>query len=648
MNENRIYNSGDSLVITIKPKQKGTAIITSYTDDVVFYDKDGNVKKFSSLYSAALKREYRLVENGLFYSDWTRFYLISGSGVINLKIKQNNYIQIRYTDVTDSISDGSYFEFHSITFNGDFQPEVVISPILDKSIFSSIAWTDETELLTKNLFKKLYFRGIIPTYIQRGDNLSVDEDRDYIDLFYSIARYFAIIFRFFKRFENFYNDKELMLEWLRQNEIQFDESSITLTQMQFLARHFYDEIRKRGTVMVFKRQGDVVNGEELEIDGEFIRLIRSKRSDELLYENIPLYKLGWCLMQSSPLYRGTAFAKNLNKTKEEGEDFESLDNYQHFANKNSSVSIQQVDVVYNSAIVDTVAFEKLTNGQLSSEKVTTPVLAKSQTVIKDLSTTANFSESIGNISKWTVVSADTVKGLTTIQKITSSKKVLYCKTTGNSACGLGRYDESTDVSENLYVADPNMDYEITFMFNVQLAGNDAKIHFGVEGFDILKNKLNDAFITSDGDKVTGMFLDGLELSHFKENQWYFVRGIIHAYSSRYVDNALLNIGFGSNLNFDNRFLKYIMPKIYLSSANSSSMYIWNYKIRPLVRGTNILSLKNGTENSHSLGFIQAPQIFYAYFRNNNNSQSESDITDIIERYLLPFNMTDILQFIDND
>lgn len=573
MNENRIYNSGDSLVITVKPKQKGTAIITSYTDDVVFYDKDGNEKKFSPIYSAALKREYRLVEDGLFYSDWTRFYLISGNGVLNLKIKQNNYIQVRYTDIANSVGDGSYFEFHGITFNGDFQPEVVISPILDKSIFSSIAWTDETELLTKNLFKKLYFRGIIPTYIQRGDNLSVDEDRDYIDLFYSIARYFAIIFRFSKRFENFYNDEELMLEWLRQNEIQFDESSITLTQMQFLARHFYDEIRKRGTVMVFKRQGDVVNGEELEIDGEFIRLIRSKRSDELLYENIPLYKLGWCLMQSSPLYRGTAFAKNLNKTKEEGEDFESLDNYLHFANKNSSLSIQ---------------------------------------------------------------------------KITSSKKVLYCKTTGNSACGLGRYDESTDVSENLYVADPNMDYEITFMFNVQLAGNDAKIHFGVEGFDILKNKLNDAFITSDGDKVTGMFLDGLELSHFKENQWYFVRGIIHAYSSRYVDNALLNIGFGSNLNFDNRFLKYIMPKIYLSSANSSSMYIWNYKIRPLVRGTNILPLKNGTENSHSLGFIQAPQIFYAYFRNNNNSQSESDITDIIERYLLPFNMTDILQFIDND
>ena len=91
-----------------------------------------------------------------------------------------------------------------------------------------------------------------------------------------------------------------------------------------------------------------------------------------------------------------------------------------------------------------------------------------------------------------------------------------------------------------------------------------------------------------------------------------------------------------------------MPKIFLSSSNSSSIYLWDYKIRPLVRGTNILKLKDGTENSHSLGFLQSPKIFYAYFRNNNNSQSSSEITDIIDKYLLPFNTTDILTFIGNE
>lgn len=558
---NKIHKVGDSIIITIKPKQRGTAIVSSYEDNLI-----------GLAVGKRVKREYRIVEDNLFYSDWK---ILNNDTIKGIEIKQNNFIQIRYTrEGNDSTGE---IEFKDITFNGDFKPEVINSPILDSSIFSKIAWSEETEELTKNLFKKLYFRGIIPTYVLRGDNLDVDEDRDYITLFYSIAKYFAILLRFFKRFEDFYNDEELMLEWLRQNEIQFDESTISLSEMQTIARNLYDEIRKRGTRMIFKRKGDVVNGKEIEIDGEFIRLIRNKRSDELLYENIPLYKLGWCLGSSSPLYMGTSFAKNLNKTREDSEDFEDLNNFQTFSNNNSSLSIINVN----------------TRRKLGGEKV------------------------------------------------------LKCQTTGNSACGLGRYDKNVEVSNKIYPADPNLDYEITFMFNPILIGNNAKLNFGVEAFDTLKNKLDDALIMPNGEKTTDMFLSQ-PLNSFRENQWYFVRGIIHAYSSKNVEDFKLNIGFGNNLTFDNKFVKYILPKIYLSSNNSSTLYLWNYKIRPLVRGTNILPLKSGYENSHSMGFIQSPRIFYMYFRNNNNSQSKSEITDIIERYLLPFNVTDILQFIDNE
>ena len=83
------------------------------------------------------------------------------------------------------------------------------------------------------------------------------------------------------------------------------------------------------------------------------------------------------------------------------------------------------------------------------------------------------------------------------------------------------------------------------------------------------------------------------------------------------------------------------------TTENTELAIWDYKIRPLVRGTNILPLKDGTINSHSLGFIQSSRIFYAYVRNNNNSQSQDEITDIIEKYLLPFNVTDIFVFMSN-
>lgn len=554
--DNKIYNIGDTLMITVKPRQKGTATLSSFSDSLLGLTSDRTVR-----------REFRIVEDDLFYTDWAE---LTTENIQGKKINQNDVIEVRYT--RQGIDTSGEIEFQNITFNGDFDPEIINSPILDSSMFSSVAWTEETEHLAKNLFKKLYFRGIIPTYVLRGDNVDNEEDEDYIALFYSIAKFYAIMACFFKRFENFYNDEELMLEWVRQNGINFDESTITLEQLQFLARHLYDEIRRRGTKMIFNREGDVVNGVPSEIDGEFIRLIRSKRSDELIYETIPLHKLGWCLGVSSPMYRGTCSARLLNKTKENDEDFGSMSNYLTFATSGSSVSMAATD----------------------------------------------------------------------------SRQCLLLNVSNSGYCGLGRRegDTATDVTDRIYVADPDMDYEVTFMFKIRNASSTTKLNFGVEGFDGSRNKLLDAFVTTNNSEVTELFLNAQSLSRFVTNKWYFVRGIIHAYSSDTVENVKLNIGYGNNLCFNNRFLKYILPKIYLSG--SGSIYLWNYKIRPLVRGTNILPLRNGCENSHSLGFIQSPKIFYSYFRSNNNSQSEEEITDIIERYLLPFNVTDILQFIGSE
>lgn len=554
MSNNKIYKIGDSIIIDVKPKQKGTAIIESYTDELV------NITGSRSVY-----REYRIIEDELFYADW---HPLTSESIKGVRIKQNNSIQIRYTRAGED--NEGFIEFKSIEFKGDFEPEIINSPILNNSMFADIAWTDETEKLAKNLFKKLYFRGIIPTYVLRGDNIDAVEDEDYIILFYTIAKFYAIILRFFQRFETFFDDEELMREWIRQNGIYFDESNITLEQLQYIARHLYNEIRNRGTKMIFNRQGDVVNGVVNELDGEFIRLIRGTNKDELLYENIKSHRIGWCLQQSSPLYRGTLLSDDINKTKERTKDFQSIDNFQNFALQNGAMSI-----------------------------------------ISD-----------------------------------GDRKVLRLRTSGNSACGLGRYTDDDEI-KNIYVTDPNLDYEITFMFKPVSIGENSSLNFGVELFNGNQDKIEDATITTDNSTVTNMFFSQLPLTNFQERKWYFVRGIIHAYNSNIIENVKLNIGFGNQLTFNNRFVKFMIPRIFLTSDNSTTIYIWNYKIRPLVRGTHILPLKNNEKNSHSLGFIQSPQIFYSYFRNNNNSQSKEEITDIIERYLIPYNMTSILQFIEN-
>ena len=558
MKDNILNAIGDVLLIDVTPQITGRVHLTDFSDVVEGVTATRTVHK-----------EFRISPDGVFWNNWkdlTSANLSSKDYIVDSSLT----IQLRYTR-TGSDNTG-VIEFKSINFMGSREAIQFVAPTINSSIFANIIGTPEMKALEENIFKKLYYRGIVPNYIQRAENSDENEDKDYIDLFFSVARFYSMFIRFFKRFENFQNDFDLMREQVRQYGIYFDEANITLKDLQYLAQNLYDQIRQRGTEMIFKRKGYLLpNGKTLQIDGEFIRLIRSKVSDELLYENISLEKVGWCLGQCSPMYRGTAMSKYLNKTKEMSEDFEDLSNF---------------------------------------------VMSKTGT------------------SSYRLIEYD-------------GKKVLELKASGGGRVGLGRQDENTNVDNNLYVVDSKLDYEITFAFRVVgVVKQDATLIFGVEGFDSLKNKLDDAFITPNGFSVSDNFFE-LETITKLNSVWYHVRGIIHAYSTSNIDNSPTNIGAGTNLYFYNSFVRYILPKIQITSSAPSDIVIWDYKIRPLVRGTNILPLKDGTVNSHSLGFIQSSRIFYAYVRNNNNSQSQSEITDIIEKYLLPFNMTDIFIFMSN-
>lgn len=557
MKDNILNAIGDVLLIDVTPQITGRVLLTDFSDVLEGVTASRTVQK-----------EFRVSSDGVFWNEWQELNsanLSSEEYVVDSSLT----IQLRYTR-TGSDSTG-VIEFKSIDFMGSREAIQFVAPTISSSIFANIIGTPEMKALEENIFKKLYYRGIVPNYIPRAENSDEKEDKDYIDLFFSVARFYSMFIRFFKRFENFQDDFDLMREQVRQYGIYFDEANITLEELQYLAQNLYDQIRQRGTEMIFKRKGYLLpNGETLQIDGEFIRLVRSKVSDELLYEDIPLEKTGWCLGQCSPMYRGTGMSKYLNKTKEMTKDFQNLNDF------------------------------------------------------------VTFTEGSGKID---IINAE-------------DKKVAYLQATSGGKAGFGRLSNE-NVDDNVYVVDSRIDYEITFAFKILTNNeNTGRLKFGVEGFDVMKNNLTDSFITPNGDSISNVFFDQ-SLSNFKKDVWYYARGIIHAYSSSNQNESLTNLGIGNNLHFNNSFAKYILPKIQMTGSSYSRMYIWDYKIRPLIRGTNILPLKNGKENSHSLGFIQSSRIFYAYVRNNNNSQSQSEITDIIEKYLLPFNMTDIFVFMSN-
>lgn len=542
---NILKNAGDTLIVEVKPKANGDIRLSSYTSVVLGENAEHGIII-----------EYRIAEDELFYEEWVELTNDNISGVV---VKQGQIIQVRYTRISSSAS-GDY-EFKSIDFDGDYTAREINMPTLSSSIFSEVAWNEETEQLARNLFKKFYFRGIIPKYITRAENVDKNEDEDFIILYKSVAFFYAIFIKFFKRFENLHDYLDLLRERVRQYGIQFNESEATVEMLQKIVENIYNEIEHRGTLEVLRYKGDErKDGSKATIDGELIRLIRSNKESELLYEYLPIQNIGWCLGVSSPMYRSlNDYDVDFNKTKEKTLGFQSVNNFTH----------------------------------------------------------------------WGGVSIVNDGGLRCLQL------------SGNA--GLGRKTKSKTISEGMYVADPKMDYEIVFSFKVVSTGGNINIE--VEGFDRMKNKLNDAFVQPTNATVKDSFLNR-PLTGFVAGKWYRVHCIISAYYSKNKDTDQLNLGYGNNLYFNNPFVKYIIPRIYITSGRIN---IYNYKIRPLVRGTNLIPLKDKSwNNAFSMGFIQSDRIFHLVARNNNNSQSLAEITDIIERYLLPYSMTDITTFISNE
>ena len=553
--DNTLTEVGDTLDFYVNALVYGELTLQGFTDSIIGVDS-----------SHGVRREFRVTVDGIFYTDWAE---LTAENLASQNYKSDSLLQIQVRYTRTGEAGGDVMSFESLIFTGAWTSVEFVAPTLMASAFASLLGTELQKKIENNLFKKLYFRGIVPSYITRAENVSYDEDRDFIALFSTMTRFYAFLITFFKRFENFRNDEQLLREQVRGFGIFFDEGNITLEELQYLAQNYYAQIQQRGTRMMMARKGETLpNGKTAAINGELVRLLHNEAYNELLVGTVADYKMGWCVRNASPLYRGTARTRNLNKTPENTEDFQSLNNFPIIQSGDVNVSV-----------------------------------------------------------------ASTSEG---------DKRVLKIQEIGNSSfAGIGRLDNGADISEYLITADPGISYEITFAFRI-LNGlsSSLNLYFGVEGFDDNKQKLQDAFIALDG----GFLVNPDEFFNhccdiWKSDVWYFVRGIIHSYGTDPISNTKTNMGIGQDMIFNNPFLRYIYPRIMFNNISSRfvRVEIWDYKVRPLVWGKSILgSRENSIAQSNSLGFVQARNFMYTYARNNNNSQSQEEITDIIEKYLYPY------------
>lgn len=244
-------------------------------------------------------KTFRYTKNGIDYSEWQSL-IIDNIEALSFDASDLVIFEIAYERVQPLGDDE--LEFNSIVITATDATDVVV-PYFQNSLFSKYFDYNDIELLswTVNVLEKIYYKGLLPSYIQRKDSNGSNED--FIDLWLSIIRFFAFYVRYASVYEHFYQYPSLVSEFIAQRGIQPGNIEGELDNILETLLH---QISKRGTLSIIDQDEDVT--------GELLRLIHfSKDEDEFLFNLYRYQDASWTLDRSSPLYRGLFNNINLNK-----------------------------------------------------------------------------------------------------------------------------------------------------------------------------------------------------------------------------------------------------------------------------------------------------------------------------------------------
>ena len=203
--------------------------------------------------------------------------------------------------------------------------------------------TENSELtaaLSNNLLRKIYGAGIVPEYIERGEGI---EDDDFISFWFSICYFLASFVSLANKFERMFTKNDHLKTYLIQKDLKLSSHS-SFADLQHLSMGYFDEIRKRGTIQIIKKKGDLLKDSSIvPIDGELLRFINFDWHDEFLFSLIRKEHNGFFLNKSSILYNGNYGDSQLNKTEENTKDFVDLDKYVKI-NENKLSIVQDGDL----------------------------------------------------------------------------------------------------------------------------------------------------------------------------------------------------------------------------------------------------------------------------------------------------------------
>lgn len=520
------------------------------------------------------EKKFRYSIDGINYSDWV---LLTPLNIQSVEVTPTDIFYIEYSYKRVGVDPSGTLTFTSNSLVAE-QTTIECGNIYKDSIFAQFFPCYDIGVIRwcLNVTEKLYKPGIVAKYIERGRAGNLNrEDEDYLAFWRAISCLFAIIVNYARVFENFTSYSKVLKEYIKQKGLYFcnDEE---IEDLLFLMKNFYSEISLRGGQGIIKRKSDIK-----QIDGELLRLICIKECNEFLFTLTEPWKLGWCIGNSSPMYKGTYFQNQLIKGYEKTKNVEDLSKYplinkeyiHHYGENQESESL-------------------------------------SESISESFSQSESYSESCLTLDyKEEVILIDNVPF-------------------GNIA-GIG-VDKDFDKTKAIFI-NSKLDYEITFLIKQCYdISSSTSITFGCKCFDIDGNQID--LIQINNGIANNYFFTNKRLN--KSNEYYFIRGIIYSKEQTLLTNIvdyILNIGYGINLQFPNNpkicsIIPYLIldNSLYIdASVKSNSTFIYDFKVR-LLRTT------------YSTGFIQLNNFIQTWIRNNNISYSQQEIEDIMREYLIPY------------
>jgi hypothetical protein len=603
---NRVTAIGDVLFIKTDVPIIGVITLLSFIDSTVGEDSG----KF-------FNKTFRYSLDGVNYTDFQNLTIENISG-ININVTDTLFIEYLYGRSGTSTSGELVFNY--VQLNGEINlptpgrawNESNFSSYLTYNNLCSISWS-------VNVLEKLYKKGQLAEFIERGKSNNTDEDRDFIDFWRAVTHYYALFVCLSRYFKDFWRDPNLLAEFLTQRGLILSRDE-TYTELLYLMNYFYDEIRQRGTIQIIKRKDfadyltipensvSLSNSQSYsasnssyeqvidikDINGEYLRLIKNHKYDGFIFNLNKNEHIGWHVDRSSPLYRGLRNRLNCNQF--------NVDEFFHL----TDVLIKKPQ--YCSIVNDNrgPGVLRITQNGPESDRAGLGGYV--------------FGE---NFKKYGIV----------VNTHLDYELSFWIKHTGDSTLGCinvgiqpRNQTENTLASCKKVITNVNSN---NFMTNINLPSKDRYYYVSciLHRFNAIPTySVSNTYKQGDYVKVSTFILKAKRsvpagISILNATYWKLLSSI----ESTPIRQP--NIGIGDNLQFGVKQNVVVFPFIeltYREPTSSNKLFIHSVRFQPL-------------STPYSKGFVQTKNFLEIWNTNNNQSLSNQEVDDFTKRYLIPYN-----------